>query len=433
MKKVFISGGMFAILAFALPALAQSIVPTYTTTGYVSPVPPQYLCPQLTYNLYRGSSDYYTGAQVSQLQQFLVARYGDYRLTGGYYGPLTTAAVANFQREQGVYPITGGVGPLTRAAIARTCGGIVPPPITSGISISNISGPNALTAGQQGNWSITTNAPYGSYLSTSVRWGDENLYAYPTAPSAGYVSQQTSFTHTYSQAGTYTITFTVTDSSGRTASANTTVVVGGGQQGNVSFTASPTSGTAPLGVNFSINGVGGYEISGLSINFGDGQTDNPQTIYCFAAPCNPAMIASHTYASAGTYTAQLMYQPPYYCPSGLYCAQMMPAPQVIGTATITVSGSGTGQYNITANPTSGYVPLTVIFSVNNYSGPYMVDFGDGTSASQVSGSVSHTYNAHGSYTATFQSDPACRHSAPYCAISTIYLGSVTISALQATL
>jgi len=114
------------------------------------------------------------------------------------------------------------------------------------------------------------------------------------------------------------------------------VVVGGGQQSTLSFTASPTYGSAPLAVAFSINTAAGYDMSGFSINFGDGQTGTPQTIYCFAAPCNPAMIASHTYAAAGTYSAKLMYQPPFYCPPGLYCAQMMPAPQVVGSAVITV-------------------------------------------------------------------------------------------------
>lgn len=428
MKKTIAALGVLGVLAFAVPVFAQ-YAPTYP---YPAPVP-SYSCPTLSYNLYRGLSDYRTQGQVTQLQQFLAGQ-GYYQPVTGYFGSLTYANVVRFQQQYAIYPVTGGVGPLTRAAIARVCGGTVYPPPTYGtVSITNISGPNSLTVNQQGNWSITTNAPYGSYLSTSVRWGDENLYGYPYGmAAASNVSQQTSFTHTYSQAGTYTITFTVTDSNGRTATANTTVVVGGVQNNSVSFSASPTFGTAPLAVAFSVNAVTGYDISGFSIDFGDGQTGNPQTIYCFATPCNPAMTASHTYSSAGTYTAKLMYQPPYYCPPGNYCAQMMPAPQVIETATVTVSGA-TGQYNVSAYPTSGFTPLTVTFSVNNYGGQYAVDFGDGTSASQVTGSVSHTYSTHGTYTATFQSDPACRHTEPSCAIATIYLGSVTITALTATL
>ncbi|MEK7109412.1 MAG: PKD domain-containing protein [Patescibacteria group bacterium] len=331
MKKLIAVLGILGVLAFAVPAFAQ-YAPTYP---YPAPVP-AYGCPQLTYNLYRGLSDYYTGGQVTQLQQFFASR-SYYQPVTGYFGIQTQANVAQFQREQGVYPVTGGVGPLTRAAIVRVCGGIVYPPPTYGtISITNISGPNSVTVGQQATWSITTSAPYGSYLSTSVRWGDENMYGYPYGmAAASNISQQTSFNHSYSQAGMYTITFTVTDSAGRTASANTTVVVSGTQSTNVTFSASPTSGLAPLAVAFSVNTVTGYDIGGFSIDFGDGQTGNPQTIYCFAAPCNPAMAASHTYTSNGTYTAKLMYQPSFYCPPGAMCPMMMPAPQVVGTATIT--------------------------------------------------------------------------------------------------
>ena len=121
-----------ATLLAAVPALAQTYNQSYYAPSYPSyptytPPPSQqyfgYGCPNLTYNLVRGSSDYYTQGQVSQLQSFLRSRYNDSRLTGGYYGALTASYVARFQQEMGVYPVTGGVGPLTRAAIQRACGG----------------------------------------------------------------------------------------------------------------------------------------------------------------------------------------------------------------------------------------------------------------------------------------------------------------------
>src|SRR5262245_28516354 len=115
----------------AAPAMAQTINPSYyypqyNTSGYTGYVQyPQYAqygnCPSLSYNLTLGSSDYTTGGQVSQLQNFLRARYSDQRLTGGYYGQLTSYYVTRFQQENSVYPATGGVGPLTRQAIARVC------------------------------------------------------------------------------------------------------------------------------------------------------------------------------------------------------------------------------------------------------------------------------------------------------------------------
>ncbi len=116
-----ISTAVFAILlGFSGASLAQA---QYYTTP-TQPMVPYYSssCPTLSYNLVRGSSDYRTQGQVSQLQQFLAAR-GYYQAVTGYFGPVTASNVARFQAEQGIYPATGGVGPITRAAIARTCGG----------------------------------------------------------------------------------------------------------------------------------------------------------------------------------------------------------------------------------------------------------------------------------------------------------------------
>jgi hypothetical protein len=130
--KAFVFG-TFALsgLFFAVPALAQTYNQSYYyPQQYTAPAAPVYSqsCPVLSYNLTLGTSDRTTGGQVSQLQNFLRSRYGDARLSGGYYGQLTTYYVSRFQQEQGVYPVTGGVGSLTRAAIQRACGGYNPNP-----------------------------------------------------------------------------------------------------------------------------------------------------------------------------------------------------------------------------------------------------------------------------------------------------------------
>jgi peptidoglycan hydrolase-like protein with peptidoglycan-binding domain len=114
-KLIFVSAVLVGLASASL-VNAQVIAQPYY------PQPTAY-CPQLSYNLYAGVSDTRTAGQVTQLQQFLAARYS--QPVTGYFGPLTQANVARFQTEQGIYPVTGGVGPLTRAAIARVCGGIV--------------------------------------------------------------------------------------------------------------------------------------------------------------------------------------------------------------------------------------------------------------------------------------------------------------------
>jgi hypothetical protein len=60
---------------------------------------------------------------VRDLQIFLFNYYGLNMNPTGFYGPTTKKLVTQLQQEQGLYPITGGVGPLTRAAITRICGG----------------------------------------------------------------------------------------------------------------------------------------------------------------------------------------------------------------------------------------------------------------------------------------------------------------------
>jgi PKD repeat protein len=274
MKKIIAVLGILASLATAAPAMAQSVVPTYATvSGYASAYTTgsgMAYCPALSFNLYFGLRDYYTQGQVSALQEFLAAR-GYSQPVTGYFGGVTRNNVARFQQQYSIYPITGGVGPITRGVISQQCGSYNPG--TNGLSISNISGPTSLSVGQTGTWAITTNAPYGSYMSTSVHWGDEGYYPYNTASAAqSYVSGQTSLSHTYSQAGTYTITFTVTDSYGHTANASQTVVVGGGSAYQTPVITSVTPNQGSVGTTVTIQGYGFGQNN--TVYFGNGGTQN---------------------------------------------------------------------------------------------------------------------------------------------------------------
>ena len=423
--------------SFAAPAFAQ-----YTPPVYPYPDPVQ-MCPQLSYNLYRGLSDYNTVGQVTQLQQFLSMQ-GYYQPVTGYFGVITYSNVVRFQQQYAVYPVTGGVGPLTRAAIARVCGGTVypPPPTYGGISITNVSGPNSLAVGVQGTWSITTNAPYGSYLSTSVRWGDEDIYPYPMASSAGYISQQNTFTHSYLQAGTYTITFTVTDNTGRSAQATASVVVGGG--GCTSYWGCPPPSASPtitylsptqgaVGTTVTIYGSGFTQDN--KVLFGNGgavhvPSYNNGTMIYFTVP---SAVGPCDWAGDTSQVRCLAVGQPVV--PGAYQISVENQNGPSGSQTFTVTGTGgcisqwygNCQYNVSAYPQTGYAPLTVTFTVSNYSGLYAVDFGDGTSASLRSGSISHTYYSRGTYTAQFSSDAQCLHTTPACMIAQQNIGSATVT------
>jgi PKD repeat protein len=97
--------------------------------------------------------------------------------------------------------------------------------------------------------------------------------------------------HTYAIAGSFTATLTVANSSNQTSSTSHTITVTNAPSPvTASFTASPSSGRAPLTVQFTDQSSG--PVTAWSWNFGDGSSSTTQ---------NP----SHNYNSAGTFTAAL--------------------------------------------------------------------------------------------------------------------------------
>src|SRR5260370_20748470 len=124
-------------------------------------------------------------------------------------------------------------------------------------------------------------APY----SYSWNFGDASAASTLQSPS-----------HTYNSACTCTATLTVTDSSAPVKTATSTVTITVNAVGGpLAATASavPTSGQVPLNVAFTGTATGGTPPYGYSWNFGDGSATSTLQ--------NP----SHTYNSAGTYTAAL--------------------------------------------------------------------------------------------------------------------------------
>ena len=97
--------------------------------------------------------------------------------------------------------------------------------------------------------------------------------------------------HTFTNAGTYYVVLTVSDSNGHSSTKQMTITV---TQAPVpvaaDFTANPTTGNAPLNVQFTDTSTGSP--TSWSWNFGDGQTSNQQS-------------PSHTFTNAGTYTVVL--------------------------------------------------------------------------------------------------------------------------------
>ena len=103
----------------------------------------------------------------------------------------------------------------------------------------------------------------------------------------------------------------------------------------VSFSASPTSGAAPLTVNFYPNFYTPLDVSTeppgqYAINFGDGST---------SGPIQPGLIpgVSHTYTASGEYSASLIYD--LFCAGRGVCLTPV---QLLGTVKITVGTNYNG-------------------------------------------------------------------------------------------
>ena len=145
--------------------------------------------------------------------------------------------------------------------------------------------------------------------------------------------------------------------------------------------ANPTSGQAPLTVQFS--GTSSIDPDGDTLtytwNFGDGSMGSGAT-------------PSHTYTAPGQYTATLTVTDAFGNDS---------------TASQTIFVGDTTQSPVagfTASPSSGGTPLTVSFNAAASTDPdgsivsYAWSFGDGGTGS---GSTAlHTYSSQGTYTAT---------------------------------
>ena len=137
------------------------------------------------------------------------------------------------------------------------------------------------------------------------------------------------------------------------------------------FTGTPTTGTAPLAVNFTDQSTGSP--TSWLWDFGDGTTSTAQ---------NP----SHTYAAVGSYNVSLT------------ATNAGGSGTTTKTGYITVQAPGVPVTDFTGTPTNGGAPLTVAFTDQSTGSPtsWAWDFGDGgTSTVQ---NPSHTYTAPGTYT-----------------------------------
>src|SRR3989338_7175799 len=125
-----------AALLAQVPELQQIIVQLQAGLGTSDPQNPSGTsagtsgCIVITHSMGVDDADATTGGDVTRLQQFLRSQYNNFPAATGFFGPITEAAVRQWQSEHGIVssgtPDTTGygyVGPRTIAAINQVCTG----------------------------------------------------------------------------------------------------------------------------------------------------------------------------------------------------------------------------------------------------------------------------------------------------------------------
>jgi len=168
-----------------------------------------------------------------------------------------------------------------------------------------------------------TNTSQGNPVSWSWNFGD------------GTTSTDQNPVHTFSAVGVYTITLTVTNQAGQTATATGTIEVVAQPVAPVpDFTASPRSGNAPLTVTVADATVG--TVTSWSWTFGDG----------VGTATGPGPH-TYTYQSVGTYTITLTVNGPNGGGTATKQIVVIPAGAVVDAQfTYQVTGAVTGGYQV---------------------------------------------------------------------------------------
>ncbi|OQB38150.1 MAG: PKD domain protein [Euryarchaeota archaeon ADurb.Bin165] len=229
-------------------------------------------------------------------------------------------------------------------------------------------------------------ADYGAPSSWQWNFGDNSANA-----------TTRNVTHTYYHPGTYSVSLTVSNIAGSDTYQEKDLVKVSGVP-KAGFTASPRTGKAPLGVQFTDTSKG--VPTGWSWQFGDGETNNTQNPY-------------HKYNNAGLYTVNLTVTNGCGVDSANY------------TKFITVNANNTPQILFgkdefppeSENPVNGTPVLNVTFIGNTNDGTLIDtavwDFGDGNTTTQTRKSgwpsdnswfniTSHKYYSYGDYTPVLQ-------------------------------
>lgn len=236
---------------------------------------------------------------------------------------------------------------------------------------------------------VVGNAPHSVTLNGSGSTDIDGVIAdYHWSFGDGQSGAGISAVHDYVQVGLYEVVLTVTDNSGATGTQTTFINVGVDSGANnppvAVFNALPDSGVVPLEVIFDASDSADSDgtIASYNWDFGDNQSGS-------------GMIVSHSYGLAGSYTVTLTVTDNDLAAS-TYSKNITAAPSEPDMH------PPIAFFN--AQPSQGYVPLTVDFDASGSTDSdgviinYAWDFGDGHAGTGME--TSHQYTSPAIYVVT---------------------------------
>ncbi|CAM3237235.1 M43 family zinc metalloprotease [Shewanella violacea] len=278
------------------------------------------------------------------------------------------------------------------------------------------------------------NGPYSGLANSSITFNsggsydpDGNINSYSWNFGDGKQSNLANPSHSYTAPGNYTVTLTVTDNQGSSASSSTSAdITGGSTGGNELLNASPRYGLSantgqylhyfidlPAGAsNLQVNISGGSGDADLYTRFNAEPTDSSYNCRPYASGNNescsePSPSAGRWYVSIKSYSAFADLTLEASFTSG--GANSAPVPVINGPYNGT-TGNGVNFSSAGSNDPDGNITA------------YQWSFGDGTSSSQAS--PSHTYSAQGTYSVSLSVTDDAGATASSTTTATISGGSV---------
>jgi PKD repeat protein len=208
--------------------------------------------------------------------------------------------------------------------------------------------------------------------------GSGQIVKYEWAFGDGATGSGATVSHVYARPGNYTVSLTVTNSDGRTATAELTIYINPTAQPPTAVIKAPGQGTAGQPVSFDGSGstAGSGRIVKYDWNFGDGATGSGATV-------------SHVYAGAGSYTVGLtVTSSDNQTASATHAIQIRGGEERPPRAVINAPNQGQAGRSITFDGSRSTAGGQIT--------SYAWNFGDGATGSGAT--VSHAYANAGSYT-----------------------------------